>query len=100
MSSNWEELLVYRGQNEGLEALFKELDLDGSGELDCTEMGKFAKKAYDGRELSGAQMKAIFRKLDTNTDGKISLQEIKRGVAMLASAFVEDHLYDHSSFSG
>jgi len=100
MGSNWEELLVYRGQEKGLEVLFKELDFDGSGELDRTEIATFAKRAYDGREASEAQLKAIFRKLDTNSDGKISIQEIKRGVAMLASAFVEDHKHDHSSFAG
>lgn len=99
MGSNWEELLVYRGHDKGLEALFKELDIDGSGEIDRMEVAKFAKIAYDGRELTEAQLKSIFRKLDTNSDGKISLQEIKRGVAMLANSFVENHLHDHSSFA-
>lgn len=98
MSSNWEELLVYRSQHEGVESLFKELDLDGSGEINCIEMAKFAKNAYDGRELTDAQLRTIFRKLDTNSDGKLSLQEVKRGVAMLANVFAKDLPHDHSSF--
>jgi glucose-6-phosphate 1-dehydrogenase len=99
MGANWEELLVYRGQQKGLEALFKDLDFDGSGGIDRAEMARFVKNAFDGREATEAQLKAIFRKLDANSDGQISLNEIKRGVAMLASVFVEDHQHDHSSFA-
>ena len=54
-------------------SLFRVCDLDGSGYIDETELASICP------ELSPAEVKDVFRQLDKDGDGKISVDEFTRG---------------------
>lgn len=60
--------------NKRINALFNELDADGSGFLERDELKVLFDKA--GVKLSAADFEAIFKEADTSRDGKISLSEL------------------------
>ena len=52
-------------------AAFERTDLDGSGDLNLEEI----KVALQGQQLSDAEITEIFAGMDTNSDGRVSLEE-------------------------
>lgn len=96
LAENWEERLVHSGMLDNIENLFRELDVNNTGELHCEDLKKFARMAFEGREPNEKQLKQIFRMLDVKGHGYITLEEMKQGVAMLSHAFVEEHEHDHA----
>ena len=54
-------------------SLFRACDLDGSGFIDETELASICP------ELSNAEVKDVFKQLDKDGDGKISVDEFSRG---------------------
>lgn len=59
-----------------LERVFKKFDVNGNGALEVSEL----KAAFDaaGRTASEALIKQCYKKLDTDKDGVISLEEFKK----------------------
>ena len=53
--------------------MFREIDRDGSGFIDPTELKEMSIRL--GNPLSDKQLKEVFRTIDTNKDGKISADE-------------------------
>jgi len=60
----------------GLEKLFKELDADGSGQIDESEMTKAIRKVF-GEDLDAKFVSEMMTSADTNKDGEIDLEEFK-----------------------
>lgn len=60
----------------GLEKLFKELDADGSGKIDESEMTKAILKVF-GKDLEPKFVSEMMTSADTNKDGEIDLEEFK-----------------------
>ena len=58
-----------------LERAFTKIDLDGNGTIDPTEL----KAAFDeaGRSVSEETINEVFKKLDTNGDKAIDLEEVR-----------------------
>lgn len=63
-----------------IEQLFTACDLDGSGYIDQTEL------AHICPHLGATQISEIFKQLDDNGDGLISVVEFREGFANLAAA--------------
>jgi hypothetical protein len=60
--------------------LFKEIDIDNNGTIDCDEFKDFLKKLYKmiGHEpLEKNEAQIIFNQLDDNLDGELQFEEIK-----------------------
>jgi Ca2+-binding EF-hand superfamily protein len=60
---------------DSLEKAFKEIDIDGSGTLDFSEMKAAFEKA--GRSADESKIKIAMDTLDTDRDGVVSLEEFK-----------------------
>ena len=57
------------------DALFKEFDTDGSGQIDLDELA--AALAKGGKKLDRAECEKILKEVDTDGDGKISYEEFE-----------------------
>ena len=74
--------------------LFKEIDVDGSGDLDKSELKTMAEQA--GMELSDKELERIVVQMDENSDGSISPEEFETWwqvnllAEMVAEAIDED----------
>ncbi|KAK7109899.1 calmodulin-like protein 5 [Littorina saxatilis] len=62
-----------REKREQYMRVFNELDTDGNGWLSREEIGQWLKRA--GYSLSETQIESVFRMIDKNSDGKITLDE-------------------------
>lgn len=57
------------------DALFKEFDADGSGQIDLDELT--AALAKGGKQLDRAECEKILKEVDTDGDGKVSYEEFE-----------------------
>merc|ERR1712050_235220 len=97
MAPNFEERLAHFGSLDKIEQFFKK---EGTNSINVDRLKALAKEAFDGLEPSDSQMKAIIRKLDTNGDGTIELEELKAAAVHMAHMFYHEDNHDHSSFAG
>ena len=87
-SENWTEFVATHGADvEKLTSLFKQMDTDGSGSLDATEVVGLARHFYDGREPTEKKVSEIIARLDKDGDGKVSLDELIQSAAAFQNAF-------------
>uniref|UniRef100_A0A8R1DF00 EF-hand domain-containing protein n=1 Tax=Caenorhabditis japonica TaxID=281687 RepID=A0A8R1DF00_CAEJA len=73
---DFEEFLVIARANPlslSLKAVFEELDVDGDGYITRSELRTAFQRM--GHSLSDQDIKAIYRHVDANNDGKINFQE-------------------------
>ena len=67
--------------------VFDEFDTDNSGALELAEVTKLASRFFDGRTPTEQKVAAIFRGVDRDADGKITLDELIAGAQRMHRAF-------------
>lgn len=76
-------------RREKLLLIFKQMDADGSGEVEFSEI-KAQSSKYGGQALTEAELREVFRDFDTTGDHKISQDEFltffARSVAKISNA--------------
>lgn len=72
-NEKWIQLILLLGQ--GLEALFSNIDTDGSGSLSQEEIITYLKSITD--DISEKNVKTIFEGLDTSGDKMVDRKEFK-----------------------
>jgi len=75
---------AFRPSEATLRALFAAFDTDESGFIDAAELHAALEKG--GKRVSEEETRAILEQLDTNSDGKISLEEFKAVFAIAPDA--------------
>jgi glucose-6-phosphate 1-dehydrogenase len=85
-SLNWQQY-IGEATTEALTALFKELDVDGSGALTAEQVTSLASRFYDGRAPTRKKVSQIISRMDTAADGVVSLPEILEAHSKFHNAF-------------
>lgn len=60
----------------GLEALFKKIDVDGSGSVSMSEMKSRITVMYEGQQIDQKLLDTLMSAADTNGDGEVDLAEV------------------------
>ena len=62
---------------EAIEAEFKQVDRDNSGDLSFAEIRRNMEQMYGDVPLTDKQLKSVLDQADTNKDGKIQIDEFQ-----------------------
>jgi len=88
MRPSWHEFVALNADSiEDLTEIFHECDKNNSGALTYDEVTALAKRFYDGREPTKAKIESIFKDLDINGDGQVSLEELIQGAQSMQRCF-------------
>ena len=83
-------------RSKGVDAIFREADLDGDGKLTSTELHLAACKAMGNVQLSKARISTLLRVWDADGDGEISLSEFR---SMISKMRATDNPELHEAWS-
>lgn len=97
---NWREFVALHAYDcKKLAELFEELDTDKSGSISCDELVHLAKRFYDGRTPTTAEVSKIMAMLSKDGSNTVSRQDFMRGAYKLNRAFgVPEDKRDHSEW--
>lgn len=74
---SWQEFISLHGADcDKLKALFTQCDKDQDGMLEKAEVKALLTSFYDGREPTDKLVGEVFRRLDSDNDGKITFDEL------------------------
>eukprot|EP00931_Biecheleriopsis_adriatica_P102790 TRINITY_DN7771_c0_g1_i1.p1 TRINITY_DN7771_c0_g1~~TRINITY_DN7771_c0_g1_i1.p1 ORF type:complete len:660 (+),score=129.99 TRINITY_DN7771_c0_g1_i1:242-1981(+) len=98
ISKDWKEYLALSGTSEEkLREIFEDLDRDGDGALDATELCELARKSHDA-DPPLEVVERILSHIDLNGDGKLDWSEVQQAVVQLQSWLMPGHRLDCSSW--
>jgi len=86
--------------DNSLEELFRNIDIDGSGTIDSSEIGKaFIRR---GRTVTKEELTVIMKIVDVNSDGEITLDEFKTAVksGAVKKTMLWSLVHDHKLHKG
>jgi len=79
--------------NERLEAAFKTIDKDGSGQLELGELKEIFNPGNQ-KQISEHVWKELLKDVDVNSDGKISLEEFREVMKKMIWVYIFYEIFD------